>query len=362
MAWHKTGTVAVTNGSPIVTGAGTNWVGALQAGWGFVGPDGKTYEIQSIDSADQITLASAYSGATAAGQAYAAFPTQSMAQEMTTALQALINNYQTIYDKAGQGRFTGDIVFDADQDTGLGNPSSNEVALKAGSNWQMRLKAGSASGAAVQSSPLDNTAGKLLLVEAFGLGAETTPELADLDDLTTPVGFYAVVPASTGTRPDGATDYGCAWVTRAAGLGIFQLYSDSYGGGLYYRSGAAVWDRWNKVYSTRNLIGPVSQTAGDPTGAVIERGSNANGDFLRFADGTQICRHAALSSADASTWWTFPAGFVTPPRVIPGPVFNGPRSATVHNETLAGCSFNAWDMTGAKAAVDCNLTAFGWWF
>ncbi len=67
MAWEKTGTVSVANGSPIVTGAGTNWVASLQAGWGFVGPDGKTYEVQSVDSADQITLADTYGGGTAAG-------------------------------------------------------------------------------------------------------------------------------------------------------------------------------------------------------------------------------------------------------------------------------------------------------
>ena len=37
------------------------------------------------------------------------------------------------------------------------------------------------------------------------------------------------------------------------------------------------------------LLGTVSQTTGVPTGAVIERGSNANGEYVRWADGTQIC-------------------------------------------------------------------------
>jgi len=39
----------------------------------------------------------------------------------------------------------------------------------------------------------------------------------------------------------------------------------------------------------RNLLGTVSQSGGTPTGAVIERGSNANGEYVKFADGTLIC-------------------------------------------------------------------------
>ena len=37
------------------------------------------------------------------------------------------------------------------------------------------------------------------------------------------------------------------------------------------------------------FVGTVSQSGGVPTGAIIERGSNANGEYVRYADGTQIC-------------------------------------------------------------------------
>lgn len=43
------------------------------------------------------------------------------------------------------------------------------------------------------------------------------------------------------------------------------------------------------IFNRGNILGTVSQTAGVPTGAVIERGSNANGEYVRFADGTLIC-------------------------------------------------------------------------
>jgi hypothetical protein len=48
-----------------------------------------------------------------------------------------------------------------------------------------------------------------------------------------------------------------------------------------------------------NMVGNVGQSGGNPTGAVIERGSNANGDYVRLADGTQIC------------WKTVTTGLVT---------------------------------------------------
>ena len=41
------------------------------------------------------------------------------------------------------------------------------------------------------------------------------------------------------------------------------------------------------LYRQGNLLGTVSQSAGTPTGAVIERGSTASGDYVRFADGKQ---------------------------------------------------------------------------
>ncbi|WP_320178127.1 hypothetical protein [Roseovarius pacificus] len=48
-------------------------------------------------------------------------------------------------------------------------------------------------------------------------------------------------------------------------------------------------------------------------GGIVERDSNANGDYVRFADGTQICTHAAPVSynyvTNLSGFWTFPAAF-----------------------------------------------------
>ena len=76
------------------------------------------------------------------------------------------------------------------------------------------------------------------------------------------------------------------------------------------------------------LLGTVSQSGGVPTGAIIERGSNANGEFVKYADGTMICTSNVISGGStaitdagdsiffsAACTWTFPATFVSEPRV-----------------------------------------------
>ncbi|MDX1538818.1 hypothetical protein [Arsukibacterium sp.] len=72
------------------------------------------------------------------------------------------------------------------------------------------------------------------------------------------------------------------------------------------------------------FVGTVAQ--GGNQSAIIQRGSNANGGYVRFADGTQICftnRQTALAINNpignlfwtGSNLWTLPVSFVAPPTV-----------------------------------------------
>lgn len=81
---------------------------------------------------------------------------------------------------------------------------------------------------------------------------------------------------------------------------------------------------YTSAFFKSNILGQVSQANGVPTGAVIQYGSNTNGSFVRFADGTQICWQRAstaiaLTSGPAnglyygSVIWTFPAQFLAEP-------------------------------------------------
>lgn len=64
---------------------------------------------------------------------------------------------------------------------------------------------------------------------------------------------------------------------------------------------------------SRPIVGNVSQSGGIPTGAIVQRGSNANGEFVRYADGTQICWGTGMAASGSaySVWydWSFPANF-----------------------------------------------------
>ena len=54
-----------------------------------------------------------------------------------------------------------------------------------------------------------------------------------------------------------------------------KIYRRAYVGGA--------WSKWREGYDTLNVIGTVSNDLdGDPDGAVIERGSNPNGKYVRF--------------------------------------------------------------------------------
>ena len=84
----------------------------------------------------------------------------------------------------------------------------------------------------------------------------------------------------------------------------------------------------DKAFRRGNILGTVSQSGGQPTGAVIERGSNSNGGYVRFADGTQICWRADFTAirsnpARITETWTFPAAFsATVIPLVTMPYFN----------------------------------------
>jgi hypothetical protein len=75
-------------------------------------------------------------------------------------------------------------------------------------------------------------------------------------------------------------------------------------------------DAAGEMYNQGNILGTVSQSGGVPTGAIIERGSNTNGEFVKYADGTQVCYTPNRITVDSSAVarqgvWTFPSPFLS---------------------------------------------------
>ena len=69
-----------------------------------------------------------------------------------------------------------------------------------------------------------------------------------------------------------------------------------------------------EVFKQSNILGTVSESGGVPTGGIIERDSNANGEYVKYADGTMIVwqfrTHDTVPELGDITYVrTFPAAF-----------------------------------------------------
>jgi hypothetical protein len=135
-----------------------------------------------------------------------------------------------------------------------------------------------------------------------------------------------------------------------------------------------------EAYQKNNILGTVSESAGVPTGAVIERGSNANGEFVRYADGTMICfRNDSRSGMVPSTRdgsWTLPSSFSTVTCISHTSAFGNfttsgePWNGDAYARTLfsVGSTINTyeyvwkWDGPGNANSVRISLIAVGRWY
>jgi len=129
------------------------------------------------------------------------------------------------------------------------------------------------------------------------------------------------------------------------------------------------------LYTTGNILGTVSQSGGIPTGAIIERGSNANGVYIKYADGTMICTwvdttgivcataSGSLFTAAANSTWTFPAAFST----TTGVVLSGTSTSTVRwivfgTLTTSTVTYNNFSPSSSGSAVVARMMAIGTWY
>lgn len=125
-------------------------------------------------------------------------------------------------------------------------------------------------------------------------------------------------------------------------------------------------------YGKNNILGTVSQSAGVPTGAVIERGSNANGEYVRFADGTQICRAvfspmAVAANAATNANWEFPAAFIAQPSVpawIGIPSMDGNVLGFAYHQGITTTGVTQVFINGATAQTISHISvlAVGRWY
>lgn len=180
------------------------------------------------------------------------------------------------------------------------------------------------------------------------------------------IGLAGTDDLSVKVSPDGGT-----WLTalslnrmtgHATGEAVQQSLNDTTAGRLM---------RADYGYSRGNVLGTVAQSDGVPTGAVIETGSNTNGRYVRFADGTQICYTSntvgvvtgelsgSLYRGEQSV--IFPAAFAVKPGVTTS-ADSLVRWGNARAVTTTGFVLVHWNTLSSTASVSGGYVAIGRWY
>lgn len=287
--------------------------------------------------------------------------------------------------------------FLGDADTGLFRPGPDQLGFAAGGVPRAVLSAAGLqldvplTGTAVSESALDTTAGRLARVGYAGLGLTGNGIGAPGNDanLCLSTAFNYRFSTSGINCPISNPYGGSLHVFRgvggdAASYRLQQMFL-SAANVMYHRASGdsgVTWSSWRRLLHNEIILGTVAQSSGAPTGAILERGSNANGDYLRLADGTQICTRSAVpltyrSANHIGADWTFPASFAASPfGVVTGPGLTGdytdvdPAALGVSLWAYSGASvvagfrrsFGAPGFAATAQVNNCRLLAIGRWF
>ena len=133
-----------------------------------------------------------------------------------------------------------------------------------------------------------------------------------------------------------------------------------------------------KASTGTNWVGTVAEST---TSSIVERGSNANGEFVKYADGTLICWGEIVAPKDGGTGaktqtWSFPATFIdTNRKVFCNFRFTGnanmDRNRYLHpsgdvalstTSQLIGWHEGAWTVADFGTVQPIMLQAIGRWY
>ncbi|MBZ5486886.1 hypothetical protein HW452_05040 [Halomonas aquamarina] len=155
--------------------------------------------------------------------------------------------------------------------------------------------------------------GRLMAESAFRLGDSVGSGTSAIDDSLRPTEFTRY--PSGASSPFGRA--GMGFRTRYTSAGSAQeLHIDAISGDLRTRVGdgngsSIEWQPPTKFYSDKNILGRVSQSGGIPTGAIIERGQNSDGEYVKYADGSAVCWRTVDSlTTDSYVNYNYPINLV----------------------------------------------------
>ncbi|WP_052731800.1 carbohydrate-binding protein [Devosia geojensis] len=268
---------------------------------------------------------------------------------------ACVLSFMRAGDKGQDGMGTGDVV-------GPGGATSSNVAIFSGPSGKAIADSGIAASDIVRAGTAQVVTGRKTF-SAGGTGDSSIAQLAGGGGGEIAINGNGVGAAvAQYHRPSGHITY-------------FGLDTDNQ----FKRGGGSLAGVARMFFDQGNILGNVAQASGVPTGALIERGSNANGEYVKFADGMMICRRVwdvaglAVNTGNGSLFfsaaqtWTFPAAFATGVYpVITGSARIGGVLCYVHpnstSDNSTGDSIYVVSSASVTGTAHIRLVAIGRWF
>lgn len=397
MAWYKVGTINVTNNSTTVTGVGTAWVGAVLRGEGVVMPNGVLYEIDLVNSGTSITLARPYTGPTASGQSYSICPIQDYIKLLASQAAELVNAVNdTVAGVFGIGsEGLPSIRTAADPNTGLNLLGGDELSLVTGGVDRFKISpTGTPSGdAANHLLNRSNHSGTQPVSTITGL-QDALNQKADISAGATHLSLNSPEVPTAGRlqvfqnlgapemMPDGEWWSLLRIQHPEYPAGYWQDFAMPFvqGGRPKVRqNNAGTKSPWRELAYTYDIAQAMANLVGTMAGgSIIESGSNANGTYTKFADGTLICIGQITIPATAlyagiNVVWTLPTAFADGSYALQhstsGVIYGGSiasagdivANGVVTHKTSETCLINMYTYKFATDPVVFSLTAIGRW-
>jgi hypothetical protein len=102
-------------------------------------------------------------------------------------------------------------------------------------------------------------------------------------------------------------------------------------------------------------------------GGITESGSNANGYWVKFIDGTMECRHGLYIAAAGSSVWTFPKPFIdTTYRIATHAIqgagwINSMQEDSTTPRNVASVRMTMYPLVGVAQNLTYDIIAYGRW-
>lgn len=400
MTWYKTGTVSVVQNSNAVAGTGTSFLSNGRVGDAFRGPDGGWYEITNIASDTAMSISPNYQGATNAAGVYAIAPMQGYVKESADALRALVNqfgaqlaalgttgNYNILpLEKGGTGS---DTLAGAKSSLGIldiqtvvrGGTGANNAPDALTNLGALPVAGGKMTGALNEATVVT-----LASAATVNIGAAAS-NIVSISGNTTITSLGVIASGARRTlRFTGSLvlTHNSSNLILPGGANITTLPGDS---AEFLSFGSGSWacldySRANGkpiafAYDRSNILGALAQAGGVPTGGIIERSSNSNGSYVKFADGTLICtqtNQGSLGFYNASNIgfiWTYPHpfssyNFATANIVGTLGISRGVTSVGAYSRNATTANISAFSLGGFAGSDATSFTfdcfAIGRWY